>query len=378
MRLEWKSCIRIVLSLFILFLGVYYWKAFSNFMTLLVSTCTPLFIGAVIAYLINILMSFYEKYYFRNSQNPKVIKSKRAVCLIGAIVTLLGIVYLVISLIIPELISCVQLLGQSIPQGINSLINMINNSDSLATFIPNDFKVALAGIDWQDLVSKIAKFITSGFTNVVETLAVALSSALSIAMTSLISVIFAIYLLLDKDRLFKQCLRFMKIYLKPSWNEKILYVSHILNENFHKFIVGQCIEAVILGVLCALGMLILQLPYAAMIGTFIGFTALIPVAGAYIGGAVGVFMILTVSPMQAIIFLIFLCLLQQFEENLIYPRVVGASIGLSALWVLAAITIGGGVLGIVGMFIGVPLAATIYQIVKDDMKKREQSIEMMS
>lgn len=374
MRLEWKSCLRMIISLFILFLGIYYWEVFSNFIILLLSACTPLLIGAIIAYLINILMSFYEKYYFKNSQSPKVIKSKRGVCLVAAIVTLLGIVYLVISLIIPELISCVQLLGRSIPQGINSLMNMINHSDSLASLIPNDLKYSLSNIDWQDLVSKIAKVVTSGFTNVVGTLATALSSALSIAMTSLISVIFAIYLLLDKDRLFKQLHRFMKVYFKPSWNEKIFYVSHILNTSFHGFIVGQCIEAVILGVLCTLGMMLLRLPYAIMIGTFIGFTALIPVAGAYIGGAVGVFMILTVSPMQSLIFLIFLCLLQQFEENLIYPRVVGASIGLSALWVLAAITIGGGVLGIIGMFIGVPLAATIYQIVKDDMNKKEQKI----
>jgi len=372
MKIEWKSCLKIVISLFLLFLGIHYWGAFSQLIILFFSGCSPLFIGAIIAYLVNILMSFYEKHYFPKSQNPKVIKSKRGVCLIASIITLLGIVYLIISLIIPELISCVKLLGKSIPQSINGLINIINQNDSLATFIPEDFKTTLVSVDWQDFVSKVAKVITSGFSDVIETIAVALSSALSIAMTSLISVIFAIYLLLDKNKLINQCHRLMRIYLKPSWNQKIIYVVRILNDSFHRFIVGQCIEAVILGVLCAIGMIILRLPYAAMIGAFIGFTALIPVAGAYIGGAVGVLMILTVSPMQAIIFLIFLCLLQQFEENLIYPRVVGASIGLSALWVLAAITIGGGVLGITGMFIGVPLAATIYQIIKDDVRKKEQ------
>jgi len=375
MKIEWKTCLKIIISLFVLFLGVYYWKNFSAFLTLLLSACMPLFIGAIIAYLINILMSFYEKHYFTKNKNQFVQKSKRGVCLVGAILTLVGISFLVISLIIPELISCIRLLTQSIPDVIEGMIKMINNNSSLSSLIPSDFQTSLASIDWQDLVSKVAKVITSGFTNVIETVAVALSSVVSIAMTTLISVIFAIYLLLDKDKLANQCDRLMKVYLKPEWNEKIHYVVHILNESFHGFIVGQCIEAVILGVLCAIGMMILRLPYAVMIGTFIGFTALIPVAGAYIGGAVGTFMILTVSPTQAIIFLVFLCLLQQFEENLIYPRVVGASIGLSALWVLAAITIGGGVLGIVGMFIGVPIAATIYQIVKDDVVKKEKSIK---
>lgn len=371
MKIDWKSCLKIMISLFILFLGIHYWEAFSKFFMLLISACSPLFIGAIIAYLVNILMSFYERHYFKNSKNASILKMKRGVCLVLAIITLLAVIYLVISLIIPELISCIQLLAQAIPKNINGLIKIIKHNESLASLIPSDVMASLTNIDWQDLLSKIVKVVTSGFTNVIETVAVALSSAISVAMTTLISVIFAIYLLLDKDKLERQCNKLMRIYLKPSWNEKIHYVLHILNESFHGFIVGQCIEAVILGVLCAIGMTILRLPYAIMIGTFIGFTALIPVAGAYIGGAVGTFMILTVSPTQALIFLVFLCLLQQFEENLIYPRVVGASIGLSALWVLASITIGGGVLGIVGMFIGVPLAATLYQIIKDDVQKRE-------
>lgn len=371
MKIDWKSCLKIVISLFILFLAIHYWEMFSKFLVLLFSACTPLFIGAIIAYLVNILMSFYERHYFKNSKNTIVLKMKRGVCLLLAIITLLAVVYLVISLIIPELISCIQLLAQAIPKSINELLKVIKQNESLSSLVPNDLMTSLTNIDWQDLLSKIVKVVTSGFTNVIETVAVAVSSAVSMAMTALISVIFAIYLLLDKDKLEKQCKRLMKVYLKPSWNEKINYIFHILNDSFHGFIVGQCIEAVILGVLCAIGMMILRLPYAVMIGTFIGFTALIPVAGAYIGGAVGTFMILTVSPTQAIIFLVFLCLLQQFEENLIYPRVVGASIGLSALWVLASITIGGGVLGIVGMFIGVPLAATVSQIIKDDVEKRE-------
>ncbi|WP_277215231.1 AI-2E family transporter [Pseudoflavonifractor capillosus] len=143
----------------------------------------------------------------------------------------------------------------------------------------------------------------------------------------------------------------------------------MLNECFHKYIVGQCTEALILGGLCTLGMLILQLPYATMTGAVIAFTALIPVAGAYIGAGVGAFMILTVSPVKAIIFLIFIVILQQLEGNLIYPRVVGSSMGLPGIWVLAAVTVGGGVMGIPGMLLCVPLAAAFYKLLREDVNR---------
>jgi predicted PurR-regulated permease PerM len=148
-------------------------------------------------------------------------------------------------------------------------------------------------------------------------------------------------------------------------------VLGILNDSFHKYIVGQCVEAVILGTLCVLGMLIFRFPYATMIGTLVGFTALIPVAGAYIGAGVGTFMILTVSPMKAVLFLIFIAVLQQVEGNLIYPKVVGSSIGLPGMWVLAAVTVGGSLFGVFGMLVGVPMAAALYRILKNDMHQRE-------
>ena len=157
---------------------------------------------------------------------------------------------------------------------------------------------------------------------------------------------------------------------------KITYVLSILNDCFRKYIVGQCTEAVILGLLCIIGMLILQLPYATMIGALIALTALIPVAGAYIGAVVGAFMILTVSPIKALIFLIFLVILQQFEGNIIYPKVVGSSLGLPGIWVLAAITVGGGIMGIFGMLIGVPIVAAIYRIVKNDVNKSADPAEL--
>ena len=154
----------------------------------------------------------------------------------------------------------------------------------------------------------------------------------------------------------------MRACFKPGTRKQILYVAATFHETFTNFITGQCMEAVIIGLLCTLGMSLLRIPYALMTGAVVGATALIPVVGAYIGAAVGAFMVFTVNPLQALLFLVFLVVLQQLEGNLIYPKVVGSSIGLPGLWVLAAVTVGGGVMGIAGMLIGVPLAASVYKL----------------
>lgn len=197
-------------------------------------------------------------------------------------------------------------------------------------------------------------------------------SVFSGVVTALMSIIFAVYLLTGKEKLGNQCNRLMQRYLKDSWNRKLQNLLKTLNECFHKYIVGQCTEALILGGLCLAGMLILQLPYAPMISALIAFTALIPVAGGYIGAGIGAFMILTVSPVKALIFLIFIVVLQQLEGNIIYPKVVGSSMGLPAIWVLAAVTIGGGIMGIIGMVISVPIAATAYRLLQKDLNRSSE------
>ena len=181
--------------------------------------------------------------------------------------------------------------------------------------------------------------------------------------------IFSFYLVLGRDRLARQSTRVLRRYVPQPIYDRIMYVLGVLNNAFHRYITGQCTEAVILGVLCTIGMMILRLPYATMIGALVGFTALIPIAGAYIGTIVGAFMILTVSPMKMLIFLIFLAVLQQVEGNLIYPKVVGSSIGLPGIWVLAAVTIGGGMMGVAGMLLGVPLASALYTLLRNDVNR---------
>ena len=211
--------------------------------------------------------------------------------------------------------------------------------------------------------------VLGGATDVVGAVAGVVSTAVSGTTTAVLAFIFAVYVLLGKRRLGSQCTRLMERYLSEKIRIKVRYVIGIFDDCFHRFIVGQCTEAVLLGVLCTIGMLVLGLPHATMIGALTAFTALIPIVVAFIGGGIGAFLILMESPIQALIFLVFIVVLQQLEGDLIYPHVVGSSIQLPGIWVLAAVTVGGSVLGVVGMLIGVPLAAGCYRLIKNDVNR---------
>ena len=369
MKIDWKSCFKIVLSLFVLYLCIHFSPDVFSFLGNLLGAATPLVAGGILAYLLNILMSFYERHYFPKSKKAIVIKTRRPLCMTLAILTLFAIAALVLGLVVPELISCTTLLISKLPGFITFCIDKIEELGVL----PQEIIPTLEAVDWNSRIEQLLGFVTSGIGNVVNILINTVFSVFSGVVTAFLSIIFAIYLLASKDSLKNQITRVSRRYMKESFYSKTTYVLGILDDCFHKYIVGQCTEAVILGALCTVGMWILRLPYATMIGAVIAFTALIPIAGAYIGAIVGAFMIFTVSPIQSLIFLIFILVLQQLEGNLIYPRVVGSSIGLPAFWVLAAVTLGGGVLGVWGMLLGVPIAAALYRIVKSDVSKAEKN-----
>lgn len=369
MKIEWKGCFRLGVTVFVTFLAIHYWSSLTGLAGLIFGAAKALIIGCIIAYVLNILMSFYEKHYFSKSKSRVVEKSRRAVCLLASILTLAAVIALVVGLVLPELAACVKLLIAEAPLAVDSLVAWLEETGFLANLVSEDVAEGLLAIDWQGKVNELISVLAAGVGGMAQVAVGAVSATFSVIAQFVIGFIFAIYLLAGKEKLGGQVNRLMEHYLKPSWNEKIRYVLGIFDNSFHRFIVGQCIEAVVLGILCILGMSILRLPYAMMIGTLIGFTALIPVAGAYIGAAVGAFMILTVSPVQALFFLIFVVILQQLEGNLIYPKVVGSSIGLPGVWVLAAVTIGGGIMGIGGMLVGVPTVAAVYQLIRNDLNK---------
>ncbi len=362
----WRSCAMIGISIFVLFLCITYWPLASKVLVALLGAATPVLIGFIIAYPLNILMSFYERYWFLKSTKKAVVKTRRPICLILAVITLLAIIALVIGLVLPQFIECIKLIINYIPAAASNVVGFLEKYDILTDKTVEYIK----SIDWQAWIAKAISMVYSGISNVVEVVFVTITSVFSGIITALLSVIFACYFLMGKNRIGSQIDRAMKCYASDKWYKRIKYFVQVLDDSFHKYIVGQCVEAVILGVLCTVGMLILQLPYAPMVGALIALTALVPIAGAYIGAGVGAFLILMVSPVKAVIFIIFVIILQQIEGNLIYPKVVGSSIGLPGVWVLAAVTIGGGVMGIGGMLLGVPLAATLYKIIRNDVNNR--------
>lgn len=371
MKIETKTCIKIGISIFLLYLGIHYWPDVAGLIIAVIGAATPLLIGCIIAYVLNILMSFYERHYFPKTKSKSIAKSRRVVSMIASMITLLAAIVFIIVLIAPQLVTCVQLLVVKVPIVFKSLVAWLDEFQIL----PEDIIGFLSSIDWQSKLSQIFTVLSSGAGDMVGAVAGVVSSVFSGVVTAFLSIIFAIYLLMGKETLGRQVDRLMHRYMRKTWYEKTMYVVEILNDCFHRYIVGQCTEAVILGLLCALGMWIFRLPYSAMIGSLIAFTALIPVAGAYIGGGLGAFMIFTVSPIKAVIFVVFLVILQQLEGNIIYPRVVGSAMGLPGIWVLAAVTIGGGIMGIGGMLIGVPVAATAYRMLKNDLNKQKNLVE---
>lgn len=374
MEIRWKTCLRVGLTVVVSYLCVAYWPFFMRTLGLIFSAAKPLFLGAAMAYVVNIPMNFFERF-LPGKGNERKAGLRRVVSLLLAVVSLLLVITLLFSMIIPELTNCLQLIIERLPGSLKSAYFWLDSRFHIDAYLAgSDYLAALENINWPDLINKAVNFFMHGVGGAMDSIVSGVSSVVSATVTGLIAVVFAIYVLVGKERLGAQIRRMVHVYLGDHiWN-RFHYVSSTVDACFHSFIVGQCVEAVILGSLCIIGMGIFRFPYAMMIGCLIGFTALIPIAGAYIGAFVGAFMIFTVSPIKSLLFLIFLVVLQQLEGNIIYPKVVGASIGLPGIFVLSAITIGGGMWGIGGMLIGVPIVASLYRLVKNNIENKESMI----
>lgn len=337
----------------------------------------PLVLGAMIAYIFNIILSAFEKHYFPKTDTKAVRITRRPVCIIMSFLCAVGIIALVLNIVIPEIINAVKLISAKIPPLLNEWSNGIIKKleeypdiqkEALELF--NEFDVK--SLDWASITQKAADVIQNGVMGII-TSAVGIVGMVAGTVTNIVlAVIFAIYLLLRKDKLLKDVNRFQSAFVSDKVSQKVNRIFRTADETFKSFFIGQFLEAILLGCFCFIGMKILQLPYAAMSGTLVGVTALIPIVGAFLGAGISAFIIFTENPMQALIFLIFLIILQQFEGNIIYPKVVGNSIGLPGIWVLAAVTVGGGLWGVGGMLIGVPLAATAYKLIFEHLGNKEE------
>lgn len=329
----------------------------------------PIFIGCAIAYVLNLLIVRLEQLPALAKESSPLYRLRRVLSICGALIIIVAVLVLLVAIIIPQLVDAFRVMLLGIPPLLDEFSKWISSFGNPTPQIQQWLNSL--DINWPQFLEKAGSYLTSGVGNIFSSAVSIVSSVGGVVMQFIIAFIFALYLLAGKERLAGQFRSLAEVYLKEKTYQRLMYLLSTANDTFSKFFIGQFTEAIVIGVLCTLGMLLFRFPYATMVGTLVGATALLPVVGAYLGAGVGAFMILTVNPLQAVAFLIFIAILQQLEGNLIYPRVVGSSIGLPGIWVLAAVTVGGGLGGIAGMLLAVPVTATLYKLIRSDVRKRK-------
>lgn len=332
---------------------------------------TPLIIGFFIALILNVPMRFFERHLWPKAKKKAAVNARRPVAFLLSLIVILGILTGVILLVIPELLNAVKIVIQNALE----IIRYFQANPNLENLPLGNI---LVKIDWAQIGATAEKWLREQSGNIVGGAMDTIMAIVGGVVDAVFAIIFSIYILFSKETLKRNAKRLVNAWIPQKMGDKIIHASSVANEVFRNFISGQSIESMILGSLCALGMLALQLPYAPMIGALVCVCSLIPVVGAFIAGGIGAFMIFTESPVKALIFIIFLVALQQLEGNLIYPRVMGSKINLPAIWVLAAVTVGGTVGGPLGILLGIPLASTAYVLVREATQKREQKLGVAS
>lgn len=371
MDLKNFSVLRVLLLIFVVALiiyGVFNMDMVGSFVGWFVKLVRPFLIGVVIAFVLNVPLRFFERRVFCRIQNPRFKKMERGISVLLAIILVWAIFGLIVSVVVPQLISSLSLFVSAVPSYFDYLTNILSMfekyspaiahfSDQLQNLSPSTLENYLNS-QLNDRIAQLTSVLGSAVMSTVTFVAALASSVVEVV----VAFIFSIYALFNKEKLAVQARKICFAFLSKRAAVYLVHAAQVSFAKFYHFIIGQLTEAIILGTLCTIGMLVLRLPYAPMIGVLTGFCALIPIFGAFIGGAVGALLILTVSPIKALTFLIFLIILQQIEGHIIYPKVVGGSVGLPAMWTLFAITIGGSLYGLVGMLISVPLFAALYYL----------------
>lgn len=355
-------------------------SALLTWLSFLISVLFPFLLGSAIAFCLNIPMSFFERKLFpeRRGKKPgqKPSRLARPVSLILTLLCMVGIFALVIGVLVPQLASTFEsvaaAMGSFLPKAQLWLEEAFAENKDVVDYISS---IDLRQLDWAAWLGNIKDFAVSGAGNVLNYTISATVTVVNTAISVFIAFIFSIYALIQKEKLAASFTKLIRAVFREKTVEQILRVCSLSHATFSRFITGQCLEALILGGMFFVTMLIFRFPYALLIGVVIAFTALIPVVGAFVGFFVGFFLILMVNPMQAIAFAVLFFVLQQIEENLIYPHVVGNSIGLPSIWVLFAVMVGGSLMGVVGMLLFIPLMSVLYSLLRDWTNKRLQKKE---
>lgn len=336
----------------------------------IVSALKPLLYGGVMAYLINLIMQRLERLPFLK-KGGILGKARRPLCIVLALATVAAVVVITVVMAAPQLKDSITAVGRGLATAWAAMIAFIE---------PLDLEGMLMQLtggktpDWDQIINDIVAWV-GGFDGLVSSAVGMGGGVFRTAVDLGLGLVFAVYLLMAKERVCAGARTLSRTVLPAAWDERVTRAVATVNDCFSRFISGQCLEAVILGGLCAAGMFILRLPHAFTVGLIVGISALVPIFGAWIGGIVGALMILPTSFEQAVVFVVYLVVLQQIENHFIYPRTMGNATGVSSIWVMAAVVVGGALNGIVGMMLSVPLVATATQLLKGFWKHKAAEAE---
>lgn len=359
---------RKLLMVAVLLVVVLFWSRISEALSFLTGILKPFILGGALAFILNLPLSFLEKKVFRNLKG-RGEKFKRPLSIFLSLVFVLLLILILLLTVVPEVISAFESIISSIP----SLVTRVESwsNDVLTPVLKNNPELLKSlETNWDSLLSKSLSFLKDGLSALLSSTLVAANSLISSITSFVVALIFAIYVLGDKERLERQFRSLLKAYTSKETEEYVLHVFSVLHRSFSSFISGQCLEAVILGSIFILVLSILRFPYSVMIGVVVMFSALLPIVGAFIACIFGAFIILLSSPVKALYFVVIFLIIQQLENNLIYPRVVGSSVGLPALWVFFAVTLGGALFGVVGMLFFIPVFSAVFVLLKEDVGRR--------
>lgn len=356
-------------------LAVQNFSKLTGVIALVIDALHPMLLGCIIAYIFNIIMRFFEKKYFPKHNERFFDATRRPVSLLLSFAITIAVIAVILNIIVPEMEKAFKLIYSLTPQITDEAVKIKDWAiDKLKEYPELQKQISSIEFDKSSFVDKITDKAVELFDSAI----VIVRSVTSTITDIIIAVIFSIYLLLRKDKILRDINRIQRVLFSDRVNRPVNHFFDTAHKTFTSFFIGQFTEAIILGTLTFIGSTFLGLPYSAMTGTLVGVTALIPIVGALIGAGLSAVIIFTEDPKQALVFLVFLIILQQIEGNLIYPKVVGSSVGLPGIWVLAAVIVGGGIWGVMGMLLGVPLAATVYKLGFELLEKREKKLGIES
>jgi len=367
---DFMSWFKIIAAAIFLFWGVHNIVVLWSGVLLFLRVLAPFILGFAIAFIISIPMKFNEYILFTKLKIPMLSALKRPLALILTIVILLGVLTIVMVSVIPELSATLKLLRNNLPQYFEN--SKVWLEEILASWQYKDAVIWVQSLefDWNRIFNTVTDMIQASLGGIFSSTVSVVTSVFSGMFTFILSLVFAVYMLLQKETLRKQFTKLLYSYSTPQHSQTTLEIIALTQKIFASFIAGQFLEALILGVLFLVAMLIFRLPYALVISMFIGFASIIPVFGAFIGLFIGFFLILLVNPIQAFWFIVLFLIIQQIEGNVIYPKVMSARIGLPSIWVLLAVTVGGSLLGVLGILLFIPIISVLYTLLRREVHRK--------